>query len=113
MRKQIDFKHAAVLVGAANGEEIEIPQLDTLEIRICKTTADGRLVPIPENEPMILFRGRDHLAVALLEHYHTLCALDGCNEFQLTQVQELIDRFKRFAAENPGVMKQPGVTKGF
>ena len=72
----------------------------------------GNGVPIPENEPLILFRGRDRLAVPLLEAYYGLCVVDGCNDFQLGQITELIARFKAFAAENPQTMKQPGITRG-
>ena len=77
--------------------------------RIVKTTNN---VPIPDDEPKILFRGRDHLAVPMLKAYRQLCADDGCNDFQLGQVDELIAKFERFAAENPQVMKQPGATRG-
>jgi len=73
-------------------------------------TGNGQ--PIPEEEPLVLFRARDHLAVSLLEHYRMLCEVDGCNSFQLGLVDELIDLFSRFAVEHPERMKQPGITKG-
>lgn len=79
------------------------------EIEIVKT---GNRQPIPNNEPLCLFRARDYLAVPLLEHYKKLCAADGCNDFQLGQVEELIERFRTFARENPQTMKQPGITRG-
>ena len=72
----------------------------------------GNSVPIPDDEPLILFRGRDHLAVKMLNFYYQLCHDDGCNDFQLGQVSELIKKFEKFAAEHPEVMKQPGVTRG-
>jgi len=67
---------------------------------------------IPETEPTILFRARDYLAVPLLLRYREMCVADGCNEYQLKSVDELIQRFATFASDNPGVMKQPGVTRG-
>lgn len=73
-------------------------------------TGNGQ--PIPEEEPLVLFRARDYLVVRLLEHYRKLCEVDGCNEFQLEGVDELIDRFSRFAVEHPERMKQPGITRG-
>lgn len=76
---------------------------------IVKTT-NG--VVIPREEPLILFRGRDYLAVSLLEEYKKLCVADGCNDFQTGQIDELITRFKTFASANPQTMKQPGVTRG-
>lgn len=72
----------------------------------------GNSVPIPDDEPLILFRGRDRLAVPMLENYRRLCVEDGCNDFQLGQIDALIARFKVFAVEHPATMKQPGVTRG-
>ncbi len=80
-------------------------------------TVDGRLVKtgngveVPAEEPLILFRGRDRLAVQMLEFYRALCIADSCNEYQLGQVNELIEKFKAFAATS-STMKQPGVTRG-
>lgn len=73
-------------------------------------TGNGQ--PIPQDEPLCLFRARDYLAVPLLECYKKLCEADGCNDFQLGQVEELIERFRAFARNNPQTMKQPGVTRG-
>jgi len=73
-------------------------------------TGNGQV--IEESEPVILFRGRDYLSLPLLLKYREMCVADGCNDFQLGQMDELIERFKKFAEENPGVMKQPGVTRG-
>jgi hypothetical protein len=77
--------------------------------RIIKT-GNGQV--IDESEPVALFRARDWLAIPMLINYRMLCVADGCNAFQLKQIDELIERFQRFAQENPGVMKQPGVTRG-
>lgn len=119
MKRQIDLKHAAALVFKDTGNEVvfstspeEKDNLKSLEIAICKTTTDGRLVPIPDDEPLILFRGRDNLALPLLKYYHELCRADSCNDFQLAQVQQLITKFRKFVEENPTTMKQPGATRG-
>lgn len=77
--------------------------------RIIKTT-NGQ--EIPETEPTILFRGRDHLALPMLKHYRQLCVDDGCTDFQMASMDEMIRRFQVFADENPQTMKQPGVTRG-
>lgn len=90
--KQIDLKHHIDEQG-----------------RIIKST-NGQ--PIPDDEPLMLFRGRDHLAIPMLLNYRLLCEHDGCNEFQLEQVDGLIRKFKQWAAENPDKMKQPGITRG-
>jgi hypothetical protein len=67
---------------------------------------------ILETEPVILFRGRDHLALPMLQHYKHLCIDDGCTDYQMKSMDEMIHRFETFANENPTVMKQPGVTRG-
>jgi len=72
----------------------------------------GNGVVVPLDEPLIMFRGRDYLALPLLIKYQEMCERDGCNDFQLGQIQALIDKFAEFASKNPGVMKQPGVTRG-
>lgn len=72
----------------------------------------GNGVPIPAEEPLILFRGRDRLALPLLLAYERFCIEDGCNDFQLGQIRELVGKFKDFADANPQTMKQPGITRG-
>jgi hypothetical protein len=67
--------------------------------------------PIPDDEPLFLFRGRDNLAVAALQFYQQLCIDNGCTEYQLEGIKTMIDKFKAFAATSP-TMKQPGITEG-
>jgi hypothetical protein len=80
--------------------------------------ADGRLVktsngePIPEDEPVIVLRARDHLAVPLLRIYRELAVLDGCNDWFLGEIDRDQKAFEAFAADHPDRMKQPGVTRG-
>lgn len=72
----------------------------------------GNGVVISLDEPLILFRARDYLALPLLMRYREMCERDGCNDFQLKQVDDLIDKFAKFASDNRDVMKQPGITRG-
>jgi hypothetical protein len=76
---------------------------------IIKST-NGQVVP--EEEPMILFRARDWLAVPLLEYYRKLCVADGCNDHQMGLVDQRIQEFKTFIQNYPERMKQPGITRG-
>jgi len=76
--------------------------------RIIKTS-NGEL--IPENEPTILFCGRDRLALPMLSFYRELCLKDGCTDYQLASMDEMIRRFEKFA-EASSTMKQPGITEG-
>ena len=107
VRRQLDLKHS--IEAEITGDCSLLEQSD-VELRIVKHTNDQ---PIDlDKEPVALFRGRDRLALAMLNYYSELCRLDGANDFQMGQMKELIDRFYRFAMENPDVMKQPGITRG-
>ena len=68
--------------------------------------------PLPEDEPVFLLRARDRLALALLQVYRILSAVDGCGDYQMSGIEERVDAFRRFALWNPDRMKQPGVTRG-
>ena len=72
----------------------------------------GNGVPIPDDEPVILFRARDRLAIPMLRFYRELCVADGCTEFQLQSLDDMMRRFEDFATKNPDAMKQPGITQG-
>jgi hypothetical protein len=84
-----------------------------LEIRdnVPMIVKSGNGEPIPLEEPRILFRGRDRLALPMLEYYRQLCVADGCTEYQLSSVDRMITEFKDFA-EAATTMKQPGSTRG-
>ncbi len=69
-------------------------------------------VPIPDDEPLILFRARDRLALLALRHYHRLSQVDGCTDFKLDGITNRIEAFEAFAKEHPERMKQPGITRG-
>lgn len=96
--REIDLKHAAAQIGG--------------RIEIVKMRMDGSIEMIDRDEPLILFRGRDRLAVPLLETYLELCITDGCTTFQRSQVEELLHRFRKFASSHPSMMKQPGSSEG-
>jgi len=79
------------------------------QFRIVKTSNDQ---PIPDDEPVILFRARDRIALHLLRIYRVLCQIDGCTSYQLEMAQRIADKFAAFAIMNEGRMKQPGCTLG-
>jgi hypothetical protein len=79
-------------------------------------TDDGKLMKnngqeIPLDEPTILFRGRDKLALPMLHYYYNLCSLDNATQYQLETMKKMIQKFQKFADESP-TMKQPGSTLG-
>jgi hypothetical protein len=73
-------------------------------------TSNGEPIDLSK-EPVILFRGRDYLAVQVLLFYRQLCEQDGVTEYQMNTLEEMIGRFQAFALTSP-TMKQPGCTRG-
>jgi hypothetical protein len=72
--------------------------------------SNGEILPL--DEPKLLFRARDWLALPALRHYRELAVADGCNDYLLGLLDENIADFERFANEHPERMKQPGITRG-
>lgn len=68
--------------------------------------------PIPDDEPIMLFRARDRNALNMLHYYATLCMEDGCNDFQMEGIKNRIDAFEKFKQCHSDRMKQPGITRG-
>jgi len=68
--------------------------------------------PIPDDEPVFILRGRDRLAIETLLYYRSAAIGDGCTDYLLDSVSNMIKEFEKFAAEQPNKMKQPGVTRG-
>jgi hypothetical protein len=73
-------------------------------------TSNGE--PIPDDEPLILFRARDRNALATLKYYRQVCKADGCNDFQMEGIENRIAAFEKFRDEQTQRMKQPGITRG-
>lgn len=73
-------------------------------------TSNGQ--PIPPEEPVFIFRGRDKLAVEALLHYVHVAKDDGCNEEFLASLGATIDEFRQFRIQYHDRMKQPGITRG-
>lgn len=99
--KQIDNKHSIVLLP-------HLPE-GAPEIKIVKHT-NG--TAIPDDEPVILFRARDYLALPMLNYYRELCRRDGATDFQLNSMDDMLKKFEHFRDMHPDIMKQPGCTRG-
>jgi len=70
-------------------------------------------VPIPLDEPLLLFRARDRYALeGALEPYRAYCQKHGCTQYHLDGITNRIDSFEKFAEEHAERMKQPGITLG-
>ena len=70
------------------------------------TKHDG--TPVPEDEPLVLFRAKDNLLVPLLEHYKQMCIDAGSLPKHLDLLQKRIDEIKQWQAEHPERMNVPG-----
>jgi len=69
------------------------------------TKLDG--TPIPEDEPLILFRAQDKLLVPLLEKYNELCINAGSPEGQVNLLEQRINEIKAWQATNQVKLKIP------
>ena len=67
---------------------------------------------VPADEPLFVLRGRDNLALRLLDEYVRQSVEDGCNDYHFDKLEQAIRRFKAFADKHPDRMKQPSVTRG-
>ena len=63
--------------------------------------------PIPLDEPLFLFRARDHHALGTIEDYEGRCKQD-CGPEHMDGIDEQIRRFADFRRANPERMKEPG-----
>ena len=70
---------------------------------------DGKIVkrsnevPIPDSEPIFIFRAKDRKALATLVTYNMI--LDNLD--QKESVTKSINDFRRFQEDNPGLMAEP------
>lgn len=101
-KKYQDGKFDLEIVGNQGGYE-------DLHVQIVKRS-NGEAIPY--DEPIFILRARDHLAIDLLEEYVSMCANDGCTDYQMEGTAKAIERFRAFAKQFPERMKQPGITEG-
>ena len=69
------------------------------------TKLDG--TPIPDDEPLVLFRAKDKLLPQLLEDYKKLCQDGGCQAQQVETLGPLIQQVKDWQAANQDKVKLP------
>lgn len=61
---------------------------------------------IPDDEPVIIFRARDRHALSVLHYYY-----EHVNDpHHAEAIQDRIREFSDFKRNNPGAMKEPGIT---
>lgn len=77
-----------------------------------KYKTDGNITklngtPIPDDEPLVLFRAKDKLLPQLLEDYKKLCQDAGCQPQQVETLGPLIQVTKDWQAANPDKVKLP------
>lgn len=69
------------------------------------TKLDG--TPIPEDEPLFLFRAHDKLLVQLLEYYMELCKKAGSPQTQIDLLNQRIDEIKSWQSSHQNMLKIP------
>ena len=69
------------------------------------TKLDG--TPIPDDEPLVLFRAKDKLLPQLLEDYNKLCQDAGCQAQQVETLGPLIQQVKDWQATHQDKVKLP------
>lgn len=100
-QRSIDEKHSIYVKDATS--------FHNLELGIIKHT-NGQKIDL-DKEPVILFRGRDKLALPMLQFYRQLCVEDGATQYQLDSMDKMIAKFELFA-QTSDTMKQPDSTLG-
>ncbi|MDP4038718.1 MAG: hypothetical protein Q8P54_02000 [bacterium] len=63
--------------------------------------------PIPMDEPLFLFRGKDKLLPRVLEQYKELSRNAGSPQQQLDLLDQRIAEVKKWQTENPDKVKIP------
>lgn len=69
------------------------------------TKIDG--TPLPDDEPLILFRGQDKLLPKLLEYYNALCTSAGSPATQIEAINQRITVIKSWQDAHPERVKTP------
>lgn len=106
---QLDMERKHMRQIRTNEGKVRIDEKHHIESDRIVKTSNGQAMT--DDEPRILFRGRDKLALPMLEFYKMLCEKDGCTSYQLESIDKMIAEFREFS-ETSATMKQPGVTLG-
>jgi hypothetical protein len=96
----------AVLDSESN---IELPIPLSAKLALVKISNND---PIPDDEPVFIFRARDTYALSVLHFYLDQSRKWGCNDYHKDGMMAAIKRFKDWRTENPEKIKQPGITRG-
>jgi hypothetical protein len=62
---------------------------------------------IPDDEPVIVFRGRDKLLPQVLTHYKALCQQNDTGMRHVGLVQKTLDRIAEWQLKNPDKVRTP------
>jgi hypothetical protein len=62
--------------------------------------------PIPDDEPVIIFRARDRKSIAVLNFYLSICD----DEHHRQAIRDRIAEFTLYQRDNPKRVKEPGIT---
>ncbi len=68
------------------------------------TTEHGE---IPDDEPVIVFRGRDRIVPAMLRFYLEMCEANGSPSRHLDLIQRSAANITRWQQDHPGQVRTP------
>lgn len=63
--------------------------------------------PIPDDEPLMLFRGKDSILPALLEQYLKLCQEAGSPPEHLNGIRQHSEELRAWQAAHPDRVRRP------
>lgn len=69
------------------------------------TKNDG--TPVPEDEPLMLFRGKDRLLPDLIDQYAEMCANAGSPEEHVQTLKEKAESVREWQNNHPDSVKTP------
>ncbi|OLF82067.1 hypothetical protein AWH63_11040 [Marinobacter sp. C18] len=81
-------------------QKTQDPKYDIKDDRLINSNTGE---PIPVNEPVFMFRGKDKNALKALKFYRDLCT----DPEHIRAIDRRIAKFERFAEHNQDLMKEP------
>lgn len=102
-----DGKFKISIIDEEIGTQVVLP--DKLKFALVKISNEE---PIPDDEPIFIFRCRDAYALDALIYYRELSIKNGCTDYHQDGMNAAISRFREWQINNPDKLKQPGITMG-
>lgn len=63
--------------------------------------------PFGDNEPIFIIRGRDALAISVIQQYKIMCELGGSPQEHIDSIEKVVDFFESWQELNEDLTKVP------